>query len=199
MKLIFCLGILLLGVNAQAYLTSDFDVATGYTGATLKTTGNTVNMNSMSTLDFSYNLNNPAWSSALNLVFSEVATSSQGNLAWTRVGVGVRYYPIGYNGERVIFDNQVEGRYWRPAPFVGFSTGFSNFSVESVDGTSGYFNATSMDFNLRFGAEVVLTSNYFLTGQISALMGVPNENPKTKKDFSYTAMGIYMGLKILSF
>lgn len=202
MKLFLAAALLLsfLSVDvARAHLTSDVDIATGYSNIQFQTAGNNVNMSTLATLDFNYNLNHAAWNSAVILNFTEATVSSQGPLAWTRLGLGLRYYLTGLAGQRVIFDNKVEGKYWRPAPFVGMTLGFSNFSVENIDGAAGYFNASTMDANLRAGAEVVLTTNFFLTGQLSILYGFPSNNSKTGKDLSYLGTGVYVGLKIISF
>jgi hypothetical protein len=163
------------------------------------TGGNAANLGSLVTLDYSYNLNEAAWDSTIFLTFNEGIVTNQGPAAWTRVGLGARYYPTGFNSQRVIFDNKVEGRYWRPAPFVGASAGFSSFSITNVGGTVGYFNAANVDVDIRAGAEVVLTTNMFLTGQWSFLLGMPTVNEKTQKDLSYSGLGLYLGLKISTF
>ncbi|RYZ74997.1 MAG: hypothetical protein EOP05_08780 [Proteobacteria bacterium] len=185
--------------EAFAYLTSDVDVGVGYTNIDLKVTDNSANLTSLGTLDASFNLNNAAWNTAFTLNVTEAMVSSQGPLAWTRLSVGGRYYLTGFNSQRVIFDNKVEGVYRRPAPFLGATVGYSAFSVKNLGADTGYFNAACMDFNLRGGAEVVLGDGILMTGQWSALVGLPTANTTTGKDISYFGFGIYVGVKVVSY
>ena len=116
MKLIFVLT-LLFGSQTFAYLTSDVDAGMGYTSIDLTTGTNKINLNSLTAFDFNYNLNIPKFDTSLNLNFTEVPFSSQGALAWTRIGAGARYYITGFNDQRVIFDNKVEGRFLATSAF----------------------------------------------------------------------------------
>lgn len=190
---------LVVSSEAFAYLTSDVDIGIGYTNIDFEVTDNTANLTSLGTLDASFNLNNAAWNSAFTLNVSEALQSSQGPLAWTRISAGGRYYLTGFNSQRVIFDNKVEGTYRRPAPFVGATVGYSNFSIKNLGADTGYFNASCMDFNLRGGAEVVLGDGILMTGQWSALVGLPVANTTTGKEISYFGFGIYVGVKIVSY
>lgn len=185
--------------EAFAYLTSDVDFGIGYTNIDLKVTDNTANLTSLGTLDASFNLNNAAWNSAFTLNVTEAVNSSQGTLAWTRIGVGGRYYLTGFNSQRIIFDNKVEGVFRRPAPFVGVTVGYSNFGIKQLGADVGNFNAACMDFNLRGGAEVVLGEGVLMTGQWSALVGLPVANTTSGKEISYFGFGIYVGVKIVSY
>jgi hypothetical protein len=185
--------------EALAFLTSDVDVGLGYTNIDFDVTDNSANLSSLGTLDASFNLNNAAWNAAFTLNVTEALASSQGPLAWTRVAAGARYYLTGFNSQRVIFDNKVEGVYRRPAPFVGGTIGYSNFSIRSLGADEGYFNAACMDVNLRGGAEVVLGDGVLMTGQWSALVGLPVANTVTGKEISYFGFGIYVGFKFVSY
>ncbi|NJL25143.1 MAG: hypothetical protein HC902_08180 [Calothrix sp. SM1_5_4] len=198
MRRLIVLIFLLASLPSHAYLTSDVDVSTGYTSFSISSGENSINLMSLATLNFSYNLNNAAWNTALNLDMSEAMQSNQGPLAWTRVAGGFKFYPTGFNAQRVVFDNKIEGIYWRPAPFMGASLGLSNMSISNVGGQSGSLNASVMDAGLKAGAEVVITPNVFLTGQLSLIQGLVAQSSKTTFDISYTGMGVYMGIKIIS-
>ena len=199
MRLFLFIVILIMGRSASAHLTSDVNFATGLTSLSISSAGNKINLTSMNTLQFSYNLNNPAWMASLNLEFLETLSSNQGPMAWSRFGFGAKYYPSGFNSQRVIFDNRVEGMFWRPAPYVGWGLGLSSLSVSNIGGLSGYLNASVADLILKAGAEVVLTTSLFLTGEVNMITGLSSKGSRTNYDISYSGLGVYMGLKISSF
>ena len=199
MKNLFLALLLATSLGAQAHMTSDVSLASGLTALTMKTAGNTVTLTSMASIYFTFNLNHPASKMALTLEFMEAPNSSQGPLAWTRLGAGAKYYLTGFNAQRVVFDNHVEGMYWRPAPYIGGSLGLSTFSISNVGGLDGYFNAAVVDAIARAGAEVVLSSSLFLIGELNVFKSLLAQGSRTSFDLSYAGLGVYVGLKIVSF
>ncbi len=183
----------------MAYLTSDFHVNAGGMEYKLKPGSSELTISSTSLIDFSYNLNQDNLDMSFFLNFAETVSSSQGPLAYTHLATGLRYYPLGINGQRVIYDSTTEGRLLKPSPFVSVAFGVSNFSVKDINSTEGYFNAVGYDVLVAGGVEVVLTSDIFLTGQLVIVQGIPTTNPQTQLSLSYSGMALLFGLKLTSF
>ncbi len=145
------------------YLTSDFAVNYGVANYRLNAGRDDLNLTSTYLIDFSYNLNQENINTVFFVNFNEAPESSQGVMAYTHLGFGFRVYPLGINGERTILDSTTEGRILRPSPFVGSSLGVTNFSVQKVNDTTGYFNAVGFDVSIHTGVEVVLTPDVFFS------------------------------------
>lgn len=189
----------LLGASpAGAHLTSDFDVNVGFTtidvsiGESFAET-----LESASSVEFNYNLNVSSWNTALTLSFFEMVETDFGTLAFTRIAAGMRYYPLGLNGGRVIFDNEAEGRIWKTAPYAGLTLGLSNMSVDTGEKS---FNAAAYELGLRVGNEVPIGADWILIGQFTYLMGMKAASEtQANRDFSYTGFSLLVGFRLTSF
>lgn len=172
-----------------ALVTSDWDMSLGATSLTY-TYDSFIRekVESSSVLEVSYNLNNTSLLAALNLSFTEIF--EQGQIPYSRIAVGARYYLDGFNGEKVVYESTVQGRRWRTIPFVAMNLGISNLSVEG-------FNASFVDGSLRGGVEVPLFSGVLLVGQVGLSTSLMASS--TVAEVSYNSMTLYAGLRFIEF
>jgi hypothetical protein len=192
--------ILLMSRQGLASLASDVSAGMGVGSNTIALTQTQQTVTSNAILDFSYNAYYTPMRSAFILSFNENLRSNVGNLNFTRLGLGIRWYVFGYNGDRTVFDSNVEGRIFRPAPFLSLTLGGSTLSVPRINSDSRqYFNAMAYDIDIRAGIEVPLNSRYYLVTQLASLSAFPTYNPQTKENLSYQGLNLFLGIKATSF
>lgn len=150
--------------GAVSPLISSFDVNTGFSSFRLKTGDFQSNLDSVYSLEANYNLKHAAWSTAYSMSFFELVEAQGRKLPYTRFSLGVRWYPMGMNGGRVIFDQGVSAQVWKSTPFIGLGVGLANVSINEA-------NASMMDFSPRFGVELPFSTNFFLQGQLTLSSG----------------------------
>lgn len=154
----FLFGLALLGAApARAALTSQVDVGAGFSTLRLTSMGHSTNISGGVSTELNYLLKHPQISSAYSLSFHE--TMLGGNLPFTRLSAGYRWYPRGINGGRLILDQGAEAQIWKPTPYGGLSLGIANVSVEE-------YNASLIDTSLFFGAELPLTTRLLIQAQL---------------------------------
>lgn len=198
--LMMLLGASLLSPPARAYLTSDVMGSWGMGSNTIQLSQTRQVITSNASWDFSYNAYFSPIRSAFILNFTEYGKSNIGELNFIRMAAGLRWYIYGFNGDRFIFDSQVEGRVFRPAPFWSFTIGASTLSVPLInEDRTQYFNAMSFDWELRAGIEVPLSRSYYLVSQLGLLNAFPSYNVQTEEHLSYQALSLFVGLKAMSF
>jgi hypothetical protein len=198
---------LLFSLPAQAHLTSDFDMALGYSSISIEVQDRvgviySPQLDSESTLEFNYNLNVSGPEISITMSFMEILESEIGSMPLTRLGLGVRWYPRGLNGSKILLDNQVMGRLWGPSPFVGIIFGLSNLSVNDTTtlGSSQLgFNAAVIDGQMNFGVEIPMTSDWMLTGRFSLLTSLLSNPNIDGMNLSYSGIQIFVGMKGTAF
>lgn len=179
---------------ASAHLTSNYDFNFGFTSFEVKAADSFKStLESPTTIDFNYNLNMSAMKSAFSLSFSEMVTGPAGNLPFVRLGLGYRYYVLGLNGQRIVLDNDTDGRIWAPTPFIGLTFGLATLSI--AEGQS-YFNASMVDGTVRLGAEIPIGSSWVLLGQFHYINSLALVGSSTDIDVSYSGIGIFAGLRL---
>lgn len=192
MKLLVLVLSFLAYSQAHAYLTSDWDVSMGMTSLKYKYADIVDDsLESSSTFEVNYSVNNPSLNTALTLSFSEAAGGGGQQLPFTRIAIGARYYMFGVNGVRVVMDSKSEAKIWRPTPFIAVNAGLSNLAVEG-------FNASLLDLSVRGGVEVPLYSDLLLIGQValgSSLTSAASEDEAV----SYNSMSLFAGIRFVGF
>ena len=188
--------------TAQGHLTSDFDVNWGASliNVEIGEVG-TRSLESFTTVEIGYNLIFASVDTALNISFSEMASSNFGDLPFTRLAVGPRWYIRGLNGTRVIMGDQVQGKSWKPSPFLGLQAGFSNLSMSSEEGEAANFNfnAAVIDINAELGLETPITNGILLVGQFSYLLSLLSNSEDEATALSYGGLQIFVGIKLTQF
>lgn len=203
-RLYFLLTIFLLSLTARpahGYLTSDFDFNVGFSSFVITVGDVERTLESLSTLEFGYNLIYSRANMAFNLSFQEIVSSEFGLLPYTRIAFGPRWYPRGLNGKKIIFDNQVKGKVWRPSPFVGLQGGLSNFSIQDNSDAQreNDVNAAVIDANVEMGVEIPVTQDWLLVGQFSYSLAVVSGGGDQRPEFTFSGIQMFVGLKITSF
>ncbi|MCC7442401.1 MAG: hypothetical protein IT285_12260 [Bdellovibrionales bacterium] len=159
-------------------------------------------MESLSSIELHYNVNFANANSSLTLLFSELFDTNFGQLAYTRVAMGWRWYPFGLNGQRKIVDNEVEGRFWNSKPFLEFTGGLSNISIATDDIQNIDFNAVIIDFAPTLGLEVPIGTNFLLMSLIRYVTSI-NSLTATADDplsaVSYSGFQILLGFRVTPF
>ncbi|WP_374000540.1 hypothetical protein [Bdellovibrio bacteriovorus] len=193
MKLLGVVLSLFLTLPAQAYLSSDWDVSMGASSLKYQMPSREIDetVESSTTLEVNYSINNPSMNTAMTLSFMEMAGGGGKQLPFTRIAVGGRYYMFGVNGMRMIVDSSSEAKVWRPTPFVAANLGLSNLSVDNL-------NASLIDLSLRGGVEIPVMSDLLLIGQVA--MGMSLTAPSAEdEDIKYNFMTLYAGLRFVGF
>ena len=158
------ISVLFTGPQAHAELISAADINIGTTTLNMKTANNSSSVSDISSIEVNYLLKHSGTPIAYVLSFGELLRSQDVSLPYTRLGAGVRYYPLGFNGSRMILDQEVTAQVWRATPFVGLILGIANVTVTD-------YNASLIEMSPRFGVELPLTTNVLLQVQMSLLSG----------------------------
>ncbi len=191
--LFFCL---LLTPSVFAHLYSDVDASLGFTSINV-TAGNTFEAKLEEAIfEFNYNLNYAGPNIAFNINFAEVVKDGFTNISYTRMGLGARWYFFGFNGQKLIIDNQTSGLILRPTPYIGSGVGMSNFSI--TEGGPGDFNASNLDLTIYAGLEVPLTSTFLLMLQAQGLTNITSSEEEGR-NISYLGFSFHAGIKVSSF
>ncbi len=181
---------------SRAALTSSFDAQVGFLGANISA-GQTFNgyLETLNLIQTNYTLHFTGPNLSLNLSFLEVPSSNLGLMPLTRLGMGLRWYFLGHNGARVIYDNAVSGNLWTPTPFIGLELGLSNLTINSE---STFFDAASVDMKLDFGIEVPMDADWILLGQLGFLANVSSFGAESvSSQVSYSALYVQCGFRVI--
>ncbi len=167
-------------VVSKAALSSSVEVGGGFTSLSLSSPSYTGTLSGIGFLEFNYVLKHNSLSSAFVMHFSELLKSEEVLLPLTRFAAGYRFYPMGFNGTRVILDNGVTGRVWKSTPYVGLDFGLVNISIAS-------FNASVVEVSPRFGVELPLADKLMLHASLvlNAGSSAPSES---NRSLTYTGI-----------
>ncbi|WP_413582469.1 hypothetical protein [Bdellovibrio sp. HCB288] len=192
LKLWGILLVLFISSPSWAYLTSDWDVSLGLTSlqydfARLESAKS---LESSTTLEVNYSLNNPSINTAMTLSFMEITEAAGLQMPFTRIAVGARYYVLGVNGMRTVLDSRTQAKVWRSTPFVAMNFGLSNLAVDKL-------NASLLDVSLRGGVEIPMMSNLLLVGQVS--VGTSLTSSSDEDSVNYQFMNLFAGLRFVGF
>ena len=120
----------------------------------------TISLNSLTGLELDYNVALFNYRSAVSVSFTQFETSNIGKVPISRLAIGYSYYLFRINGQRLILDNQVEGKTWGVAPALELSLGINRLSINkdvNLDFTAGLIDAIP-----RLLIEVPLSSTFLL-------------------------------------
>lgn len=113
-------------------------------------------------------------------------------LAYTRGGIGAKWFPLGMNGGIVIIDTDVKAKILKPTPFLGGNLGIANISTKD-------YNASSFDLTLRFGVEVPLTSSLLLNLQYLRSQSLLSSTKDSEKEVNYSGNSFLVGILLSNF
>jgi hypothetical protein len=182
--------------SLRAHMTSDVDFNFGQSSFQVKYQVNgqdaSQTLDSFSTLELNYYLRQASTGIAYSMSFFELLNSQEGLLALTRISAGFRWYPLGMNGSRVIIDNDVVAKFWKPTPFIGLSLGLVNISTIEL-------NASLTDLTPRMGAELPLTNRVLLVGQLIFATTLGSSAPSQAKAISYQGQSALFGIVVTNF
>jgi len=162
LKSAIIIGILFGASQAQAFLLSSVDANIGFSSYRLELPTITKDLQSPTSIEVNYNQSSTGL--AYNFSIFEMYSSNEGTLAYSRFSVGLRYFPMGMNGARVIIDNTVQATVWKATPFIGFNFGIANASVKE-------FNASIIELAPRFGVEIPVTIDVLMQAQLLLVTG----------------------------
>lgn len=177
--------VLLATGSAKAELVSAVDLNLGVTSFTLKSANSSRTISDMSSLEINYLLKHTGTSVAYLLSFGELFRSEDVSLPYTRLGFGLRYYPLGFNGSKVIMDSDVSAQVWKATPFVGLTMGIANVTVKD-------YNASLIEMAPRFGVELPLNSKMLFQFQMALLTG--SSTGSLAREVSYQGVTGLVGL-----
>ncbi len=196
-RTLFLLFLFFLSPTSQAYLTSDFDTSLGYASLDLEAGESFIASLEEVIFEFNYNLNYAGPDVAFNINFSEIVKDGFSNIAYTRFGVGVKWFFFGFNGEQLIIDNKTKGLVLRPTPFIGMVAGLTNLSITD-ESSIGDFNTSNYEMIFNTGLEVPITPTFLFLAQLQGLLSI-SSNSETEKNVSYTGFSILAGIKVSRF
>ena len=99
------------------------------------------------------------YKTVVSISFAEFFRSSLGNTPLTRIAFGGSYHFIHVNGQRILLDNQVEGKQWGISPAIELTAGITKLSIAD-SGTT--FTASFIDVLPRALLEIPLNSSLLL-------------------------------------
>ena len=176
--------------RVQADLLSDWDMNWGVSSFNYRYSNEiNVNVDIHNYLEFNYSLIQPSLRSALTFSFAEALSAEGVSLPFTRFAVGGRHYFMGLGSQRHLVESGVEVRERRAIPFVAFNVGLSNLSMPGL-------NASFIDYALRGGVEIPLTSRFTLLGQVG-LGGDLLSSGNAEEQVRYSTFDLFMGFRIL--
>lgn len=175
---------------ARASVVSSVDASLGFTSLNLSTAGYSKSLSSPSLIEMNYLLWMNNISGAIAISFSELLQSDGKTVPMSQLGIGYRYYPLGFNGSRVVLDQGVIGRIWKSTPFLGLNLSMVNISVEE-------FNASLVAISPRFGVELPISSSIFL--QASLVFNTASSTGSSERSVSYSGFSALLGLTFMDF
>jgi hypothetical protein len=204
-KLLFLTTLLtsLLGGTAQAMSTAaSFDLSYGILNLGIKTYDlngtlsrqRTLTSNSVFQID--YNVALFDYKTVATLSFMQVVKSNLGDFPYTRIGIGASYHFIRVNGQRVMLDNQVEGKIWGISPALELTLGLSVLSVNDPTANNLEFTASKIDAIPRLLVEIPAGPSFLImlrAGFITSLVGGGLFGVK------YTGSVFNIGVKLTTF
>jgi len=196
-RLFIFLLIFVFSSKSHAYLTSDVDISLGFTSIDLQAGTSFVASLEEAIFEFNYNLNYSGPDISINLSFSEIIKDGFSNAAYTKLGLGLKWYFLGFNGEQIILGNSTKGLILRPTPFIGASGGVTNLSITS-ESSIGDFNTSNYEVMANAGLEVPITPSYLLITQVQGLFSV-SSNSDVARNITYSGFSILAGIKISRF
>ena len=179
-----------------------FDVNYDYTslnlsfGSTGQSNLQSVTLQSFSGYEVDYNVALYDLKTVASISFTQFLSSTQGPTPITRFAIGGSYYFIRVNGQRVILDNQVEGRVWGVSPAFEFSTGINVLAVKDQNNGSYDFNASIFDVLPRVRIEIPLSTTVMALFRLGYLMSLSNSNQNYT--ISYKGMVASLGITLSS-
>ena len=131
-------------------------------GSTSTTPVGTTQLTSYSGLELDYNVAMFDYRTVASFSFMQFQNSNLGNAPISRVGFGISYYLLRINGQRVVLDNQVEGKVWGVAPALELTFGVNKLSVKDPSNANLDFTAGLLDAVPRLLIEIPLSSTFLL-------------------------------------
>ncbi|MBS1959203.1 MAG: hypothetical protein JST80_07030 [Bdellovibrionales bacterium] len=159
---------------------ASFDLSYGITSlsiVSLNSSGSQLlsrTMTSNSVFQIDYNVALFDYKTVATLSFTEVASSNYGSMPLTRIGLGASYHFIRVNGQRVVLDNQVEGKIWGVSPALELTFGLTVLSIKDTLNKNVDFTSSMIDMMPRLLVEIPVSSSFLLmlrAGYLKTLMG----------------------------
>ena len=145
---------------AIAQLNLSAEEATAATSSTGSAAG--TQLTSYTGLELDYNVAMFDYRTVASFSFMQFQNSNLGSAPISRVGFGISYYMLRINGQRVVLDNQVEGKVWGVAPAVELTFGVNKLSVKDPTNANLDFTAGVLDAIPRILIEIPLSSTFLL-------------------------------------
>ena len=113
-------------------------------------------------IEIDYNVALFDYRTVATVSFTQFETSNIGSTPLTRVAIGGSYHFFRINGQRVIFDSDVESKVWGISPALELSLGISKMTINDPQDSNFDFSASVFDIMPRFLVEVPASSNLLI-------------------------------------
>jgi hypothetical protein len=127
--------------------------------------------------------------------FTQWQTSNLGTSPMSRIAFGASYHLFRINGQRLILDNQVEGKVWGVSPALELSIGLNRLSVN--DGNSFNFTAGIIDAIPRLLIEIPVSSTFLIMLRAGTYLTLQGSNALYKISLSGTVLNVGFKLTTL--
>jgi hypothetical protein len=166
----FCLFVSAPAYAIKTAASFDLSYAVAQMSLTARQTTTTANapltsahhLNSYDGLQLDYNVALFDYRTVASFSFLQFQTSTLGVAPISRIAFGLSYYLFRINGQRIILDNQVEGKVWGIAPALELSFGITKLSVKDPNDVNLDFTAGLLDAIPRLLIEIPLSSSFLL-------------------------------------
>lgn len=150
--------------------------------------------------ELSYNVALYDYSSTAFVSFYQLASSSMKTpIPFGRLAIGGSYHFIRMNGQRIVLDNQVEGRSWGVSPALELSVGLTRLTVEDPDRSNTQFTTAVIDMFPRLLFEIPLTPSFLLMVRAGYFFPIVYKNASAEYDIYYSGYSFMVGGKLATF
>jgi len=148
---------------------ASFDLSWATTSLTLdasdagsSSVSKTRSLSSLSGLELAYDVALFDYRTVVSASFTQFMSSNLGSTPFNRVALGISYHFIRVNGQRVVLDNEVEGKVWGISPALELSLGVNKLSIKDPSDPNFDFTSSLVDLLPRVLVEIPLSSNSLL-------------------------------------
>jgi hypothetical protein len=201
---VFCVFSLFSGTAHAINTASSFDLSYGLTNLKLQGSVSgevtkTRTLSSQTGLQIDYNVALFDYKSVATISFAQFATSNLGNQPLTRIAFGGSYHFIRMNGQRIVLDNQVEGKSWGISPALELTVGLSYLSFTDPEDTNFFGTASILDVIPRLLIEIPASPSFLIMFRVGYMKSLSMFGGASKFAIDYAGVIVNLGVKLTTF
>lgn len=157
-------------------------------------------MFSLSGFELNYNVALYDYSTVAFISFYQLMSSSMNTpMPLGRIALGAVYHPFRMNGQRIVLDNQVEGKSWGISTAIELSVGITRLSIEDPELAQTQFTTALIDLLPRLLFEIPITPRFLLILRGGYFVPFIYKNKEASFQVYYQGYTFSVGGKLASF